>query len=661
MSPSAVVRTLSSTSSHSRRAPGQDEDSYSDEDLSDAVSGVGGTPSTSIQRSSTARSPPSATGPALGSKRAMAAAGNAGPPLSSSAAYNSRYTGTRGYHGAARARDFGEDDVEFRVFGLGESHSEDEDDDEFEGEDFEEEYTDEKGKKTSSGGGKGTADDDDGDDDDGDDSSQPGGAGGVSGRHPAHHHHHHHSARRRALKLPQLSAAFDISAGRTSPGVNGIGTTGPARVNGDPHSRPANEVGDAIAEEEGEDDAAETASSVSSLGPEERNRFEWQDMLGHVIRGEVLGAEKKRLRDTTSTSKRHDRDQMYQVWVGLRAYLRLRTVPEEKRYLEDARLQMDAVFEDVRNFSLEPGTDGDEAMQKVGGLLQRVDWCEELFPSSRALLVERPQWAEAAVLEKLEVLRSWDNITQRLRMQIRILQKFTGSGTLDVSQPQVEPVLVQRVIPEHPTEGAQMILDSSTFVERLLQEGSVKRLFAKKTFEALENLITNAKATMIKCSSAFEALRLPAYTDDLIAVAAFPPSLMQEVLRVRLQNAKLLRNDLATVSPVLLAQLTDDFRTSLTHATAVKRSWMATMKQEPGWEMPQPEAARQAYDEMLANVLRFFFRLLDTNVMQGGNKSLDAKDTEIVEGEWGFLKTAVEEIAGGDVLLGEHYRCGLLV
>jgi mitogen-activated protein kinase kinase kinase len=202
----------------------------------------------------------------------------------------------------------------------------------------------------------------------------------------------------------------------------------------------------------------------------------------------------------------------------------------------------------------------------------------------------------------------------------------------------------------------KQLLEPSTFVERILQEGSVNRLFAQNTFDNLNRLIIKAKVTMIKFLTSFETFRLPSYRDDLLVLANFAPSLMQEVLRIRLQNVKLLRSDLSELPPVLLQQLTDDFRTSLTHATAVKKFWMEVMKAETNWDMCLPEAERQAFDETLTNALKFFFRLLNTHILTGSNKTLDSKDTEVVEGEWSFLKSAVAEIEGGDVLLGEHYR-----
>ncbi|EFP77146.2 STE protein kinase [Puccinia graminis f. sp. tritici CRL 75-36-700-3] len=426
---------------------------------------------------------------------------------------------------------------------------------------------------------------------------------------------------------------------------------------------------------------------VAELRPEEKERFEWQDMLTNVLTGEVLRTEKTRISEVSgakdTSMRQQDASRMSDIWVGLRAYLRCRSIADEQRYLEDARLQMDQVLEDVRKFKLSSRIPKDEAIQRVQSLLLRVDWCEALYPSNKSLGRERPAWKEPEIVSKLETLRSWDNNVRGLRVQIGILQKFMRADKLDVIHPNVShpssssatssldpsnpasppndsdprissPPSSQNNIPAN-SRPTKQLLEPSTFVERILQEGSVNRLFAQNTFDNLNRLIIKAKETMIKFLTSFETFRLPSYRDDLLVLANFAPSLMQEVLRIRLQNVKLLRSDLSELPPVLLQQLTDDFRTSLTHATAVKKFWMEIMKAETNWDMCLPEAERQAFDETLTNALKFFFRLLNTHILTGSNKTLDSKDTEVVEGEWGFLKSAVAEIEGGDVLLGEHY------
>ncbi|PLW44848.1 hypothetical protein PCANC_10791 [Puccinia coronata f. sp. avenae] len=417
------------------------------------------------------------------------------------------------------------------------------------------------------------------------------------------------------------------------------------------------------------------------LRPEEKERFEWQDMLTNVLTGEVLRTEKTRISEVSgakdTSMRQQDASRMSDIWVGLRAYLRCRSVADEQRYLEDARLQMDQVLEDVRKFKVSSRLSKDEAIQRVQSLLLRVDWCEALYPSNKSLGRERPAWKEPEILSKLETLRSWDNNVRGLRVQIGILQKFMRADKLAVIHPPSSSATssLDPSTPASPTHDSdpsapsppnsqstttnlrptKQLLEPSTFVERILQEGSVNRLFAQNTFDNLNRLIIKAKVTMIKFLTSFETFRLPSYRDDLLVLANFAPSLMQEVLRIRLQNVKLLRSDLSELPPVLLQQLTDDFRTSLTHATAVKKFWMEVMKAETNWDMCLPEAERQAFDETLTNALKFFFRLLNTHILTGSNKTLDSKDTEVVEGEWSFLKSAVAEIEGGDVLLGEHY------
>ncbi|MBW0465975.1 hypothetical protein O181_005690 [Austropuccinia psidii MF-1] len=429
-------------------------------------------------------------------------------------------------------------------------------------------------------------------------------------------------------------------------------------------------------------DSTDQNSSYSNhpaeLRPEEKERFEWQDMLTNVLTGDVLRTEKTRISEVSGNKetsiRQQDPSRMSDIWIGFRAYLRCRSVSDEQRYLDDARLQMDQVLDELRKFRLPSRSSIDQALERVQSLLLTVDWCEALYPSNKALYRERPSWKEPDIVSKLETLRSWDNNVRGLRLQITILQKFMCAEKLDLinssntnssfssfqSPPSSHysrspPSAQSSQISPTRLRPMKQLLEPSSFVEKVLQEGSLNRLFAQNTFETLNRLIIKAKETMIKFSNLFEQIKLPSYRDDLLVLANFAPSLMQEVLRIRLHNAKLLKSDLSELSPVLLHQLTDDFRTGLTHATSVKKSWMQIMNPEPNWDMCLPEAERQAFEDTLTSALKFFFRLLDTHILTGSNKTLDSKDTEIVEGEWSFLKSAVAEIQGGDVLLGEHY------
>ncbi|KAI9602208.1 hypothetical protein KEM48_000777 [Puccinia striiformis f. sp. tritici PST-130] len=111
---------------------------------------------------------------------------------------------------------------------------------------------------------------------------------------------------------------------------------------------------------------------TAELRPEEKERFEWQDMLTNVLTGEVLRTEKTRISEVSggkdTSMRQQDASRMSDIWVGLRAYLRCRSVADEQRYLEDARLQMDQVLEDVRKFKVSSRLSKDEAIQRVQSL-----------------------------------------------------------------------------------------------------------------------------------------------------------------------------------------------------------------------------------------------------------------------------------------------------
>jgi mitogen-activated protein kinase kinase kinase len=106
-------------------------------------------------------------------------------------------------------------------------------------------------------------------------------------------------------------------------------------------------------------------------------------------------------------------------------------------------------------------------------------------------------------------------------------------------------------------------------------------------------------------------------------------------------------------SVVLVDQLTIDFRSGLSLAAKMKENFLEIMHPnvEQGWP---GETLPEEYERVLLDSLRFFFKLLNWK-LKSGSKAIYLKETEIVENEWKFLSEAVEQIDGGDLLIGEHF------
>ena len=394
-------------------------------------------------------------------------------------------------------------------------------------------------------------------------------------------------------------------------------------------------------------------------------RFEWQHMLSNVLQGDVLKSEKTRIStaslSTTSLANNFEfatggnsskRQRAYAIWLLVRAKVRGRSPEEESRYIEEARAKVDDVLDEVVKFrvvDLEPsgGVPVDEiirqrnASDQVAGLLKRVDWCESLYPSTKALALEKDRVSESQVVTRLEALRSWQQITRRIEVTIGILQKWTGSDWGALSTP-----LVRKGVASSPGSRPPGL----AFVEVIVREDSLQVTFEKRLLSDLASLVQVAKTAMIDLSPDFFAMNLPGFTADLLCLAVFPSRLAQEALRTRLESIANIHDP----SVVLIDQLTGDLRKGLDTACEIKRQYRVIAEPDPvsGWSLPERV---EEYEETLLSALRYFFKLLHWK-LKSPSKAIYFKETEIVENEWGFLSTVTEQIEGGDLLVGEHFR-----
>ncbi|GAA6053671.1 hypothetical protein JCM3770_001689 [Rhodotorula araucariae] len=434
-----------------------------------------------------------------------------------------------------------------------------------------------------------------------------------------------------------------------------------------------------------QDDGEATGSEDES--PEVKARFEWQHMLNNVLSGNVLKSEKTRL-STASLSGTKSlkngfvdsfssgrRQRAYAIWLLLRAKVRGRTADEESRFLEEARARVDDVIDEVAKFRVvdleqrEGGIEVDgatrqrNATDQVASLLKRVEWCESLYPSRRALALEKERFSQEDIVRRLDALRAWQQITRRLKVTVSILRKWTGGEWEKLSAPAGE---------EGHANGDGVTLNggSSTsavppgiqaasaagppgtdrgFVAVIVREDSLAKTFEKRILTDLATLVDTARAAVIDLQALFTAMNLPVFTDDLSRLAIFPSRLAQEALRTTLDSVANVRDP----TVVLIDQLTNDLRKGLEVACQIKRQYaeLAAPDAEAGWALPERV---EGYEETLLATLRFFFKLLHWK-LKSPSKAIYFKETEIVENEWGFLSTVTEEIDGGDLLVGEHF------
>ena len=419
-------------------------------------------------------------------------------------------------------------------------------------------------------------------------------------------------------------------------------------------------------------DGGDSLSESEDEAESAQERYEWQNMLANVLQGDVLRSEKNRMSstlahqlDNTSGQRKY---KAAQIWLGVKAFVRCRTLESESRFLAEARAQIEPIVEEILSFKVNVPDDHTSvdlttmAAEQVQGLLARATWTVSLYSSIKTLATNHPSVDNSAVSERIEALQSWTTITKRLRVQVSILQKWTGSDSLEITKPGLEkidedvqttPDLAERSNDfEHSRHTKRKILDTSNFVERMLKEDRLDTVFEKRTLKDIFPLVTEAKAILLANRALFTEIGLPPFSDDLIALINFPMSLMREALSLRLDLAQRVHKEDPSV--VLIDQLTGDFKKGLELAATMKRQYVEIVAPDPANNWVLPHFSLAGFDEVLRDALKFFFKLLHWK-LKSGNKAIYLKETEIVESEWEFLSRAIEQIEGGDLLVAEHF------
>ncbi|KAF9912308.1 Suppressor of Sensor Kinase (SLN1) [Linnemannia zychae] len=358
-----------------------------------------------------------------------------------------------------------------------------------------------------------------------------------------------------------------------------------------------------------------TSNSDEGVLELNRERIDWQSMLQSVLTGEVFSIENKRLEDPNFQQKPAI---MNQIWLGLRATIHSRPGPDEKRFVETARTQVDSYLQEVMDLKVDPNSEI-SPLDQVLRVLLMVDIVESLYPSLTALGLDKPLYNSAKFQYRLSALNSYASVMKKIKIQTKILTNWTGSDTLEVTRSK---------------DSNQEV----SFVDRLLKENGLERTFEKSTLSSLRNALAQIKETMVDNAVAFASMGLVPTMSELQRLVRFPSTLMQECLRLRLEYA-----DRVTV-PTLpnVDQMLDDFKTSLFLACQIKFDTEILESAVDGWCLEPCIDAE--YEKVLKLSLQFYFKLLSWKVEYWGQSK---KYTDsVLDLEWESLSSLGQQIDG---------------
>ena len=388
---------------------------------------------------------------------------------------------------------------------------------------------------------------------------------------------------------------------------------------------------------------------------EERERLEWQTMLRSVLDGDVLSAEKTRIGIDKESTTRDDHGADYRtnfpvadIWLGARARVRCRNIEEERKRVEHRRLRVgEGLVKDVLAFKYDEGLG--PPTEQVNSLLRRLDAVESFYPSIKAMLLDKPAYAEVEFRKRIDAMISWVNLAGMIRHHYALLQKWTGSQTLDVIAPNTNAELPLGTSANHSRRGPNDydMVDATTFVERILKEDSLVQIFKKRTLVDIGLIISRSNENHSIYGDLYKTMNLSAGVDLLRELLVFPTTLMHASLRVRLDYA----NKVKDMDLLRIDQMLDDFTISIQEACKRKFEYEDLIL---GSSILQ-HCLRADYDDIVLEAVTTFFGLLQRKLKSvDGIRGTHFKETEFLEAQSDLLNDVAAAIDGGSILVAEQ-------
>lgn len=341
--------------------------------------------------------------------------------------------------------------------------------------------------------------------------------------------------------------------------------------------------------------------------PKLLERREWQTMLANVLNGDVVRSEKRRI--ITQTDFHYKSTYSDNLWLGLKAYLVGRTEQQQQKIIEYSRTLADETLNEIQNFKV---TDQENALSAVHELLDKYDSMKELWRGYKEMANDKPICYTEAFKNRVDALISWKNITKTLRRELRVLEQWTQSQNLDLTQVRNDGFV------------------DTSFADSLLKEKDIPSVFQKRLFEPHVPWLNKSKMAYLKFHETFTELNLPSYIPELSTLSVFPMRLIQETLKIRLAYARKLKNP----TMMMIDEMIADFSLYLRLAIQIKQAYMIYRK---GWDIEIKAPAN--YDQSVLEAVKFIFNLLHRKLINTATKSFKTfKEPDSLEESWYILK-----------------------
>jgi len=371
--------------------------------------------------------------------------------------------------------------------------------------------------------------------------------------------------------------------------------------------------------------------------PANRERLEWHGMLASVLTGDVVRQEKKRL---IGASDKQGANLNTEIWLGIRSKTCGRTLAAQRRLIEDTRTTLDTLLDEIIRFQVQGESEaGKPPIDQVRDVVAKIEKCESLYPSRMALELANKLAASPQFHATCDAVISWHNTTELINTELGILQNWVGNAELDFNRAKER------------SPSGNGLSDESSFIDRLLKEDGLRSLQGDKSIIiGVSEVIMKAKRTLIQNSEGFAKRHLPPYIEELLTLINFPSRLIEEIIKVRLQFARKMK-DSAQQNSMMQEQMISQFQILLKLAIRIKQEYLTISQPEPGWDLP-PCIDDESFDQIVLDALKLYFKMLNWKL--GGNKNT-FKEAEVLEQEWEFSNEIGRHLQGGDVEVAEQF------
>ncbi|KAJ3898300.1 hypothetical protein F5879DRAFT_994946 [Lentinula edodes] len=385
---------------------------------------------------------------------------------------------------------------------------------------------------------------------------------------------------------------------------------------------------------------------IEPASQKEKDRLNWQIYFASVLGGDVLRSEKSRIATVLEASV-DEQNPHLNTWLGIRAKIHGRSVKEEREALENRRMHLvDSVIKEINTFRLE-NSDCSQALCQILAVLRRLDTVHSLYPNLKAFYLDKPEATEPAFQARSDTLNTWATVLDTLRHQAAVLRRWTGSEALDVTQPNTSGEIP--INPNQRHNGQPEVADGSSFVERMLKEESIQRMFEKGSLVTVHASVAAARDAQVNLAGLFEEMNLPTFENELLPLISFPTKLAQACLHLRLAYVQKIKEP----DMLILDQMIDDLKLGIGLACTLKRQYEAFLAPDPGGKWNLPSCINADYDASILDSMSIFFRLIHWK-LKGGAKGVYFKETDVLEAQWATLNDVGLSVSGGSSLVAEQ-------